>query len=323
MKKKSKLNFVIRTILFLVLASYLVGQIKVTAEAKETARVGSHSPNFTLSNLDGKEVKLSDYKGKVVFLNFWATWCRPCRYEMPFMENLKSEMNGYDFVILAVSVDRAKTEKIKEFIKNNGYTFEVFHDSSRELHKIYQHQNQGIPTTYIIDKDGIIIEVSVGAEKWNSKERLSQFKALSPKSKTKEKSTNKEKIEGKSDKTNTKKDNDIVSKASASDFVGHWINRDPNTRGITRVKIRAQGKNIYVHMWGRCHPYDCDWDEETTNISDALDGKIELKWNHGFAVRNQELYLLSESCLKLIGYTHFTDNSGRSDYDSVYYFIKQ
>jgi hypothetical protein len=75
-------------------------------------------------------------------------------------------------------------------------------------------------------------------------------------------------------------------------------------------------------MWGKCHPTDCDWGIETTDISDASDGTLNLVWDPGFAIRTQDLILLLDGRLKVITFTHFTDNSGRLDYESTGYFIK-
>jgi len=106
-------------------------------------------------------------------------------------------------------------------------------------------------------------------------------------------------------------------------FVGSWRNEDANTSGITRTQIRSQSNTFLVHMWGACHPTDCDWGEETTALSDIDDGILSLTWYQGFAIRTQELSITSDGRLRVWDHTHFIDGSGRSDYDSLDYFVRE
>jgi len=138
--------------------------------------VGTPAPDFTLTSIDGTSVTLSDYQGQVVLLNFWASWCPPCRSEMPSMESLHRTIGNEDFVIIAVSIDGGGTDKVREFITENGYTFETLHDKNQAVADPYG--IEAIPTSYIIDKNGTIVEISRGAENWNSQMRLSQFREL-------------------------------------------------------------------------------------------------------------------------------------------------
>jgi len=167
----------------LVLAAALVyGATVPTAHAGDSLRAGDAAPEFTISTLDGETVSLSDYRGKVVFLNFWASWCPPCRAEMPSIESLKTEMADCDFVILAVSVDSGNQEKIvkkvQSYINDNGFTFEVLIDNEMTLARNYGVTS--VPTTFILDEKGVIVEVSRGAEYWDDSARLAQFRNLSP-----------------------------------------------------------------------------------------------------------------------------------------------
>ena len=109
---------------------------------------------------------------------------------------------------------------------------------------------------------------------------------------------------------------------SENNFYGNWVNEDTNTNSITKIDIQKIGDIIEVHMWGKCDPTDCDWGIETTNISDAVDGTLNLTWEPGYAIKTQELILLSDGRLEVITFTHFTDNSGRPDFESTGYFIK-
>jgi len=94
-------------------------------------------------------------------------------------------------------------------------------------------------------------------------------------------------------------------------FVGTWKSEDPETSGITRVEIRIDQDTIFVHMWGKCQPTDCDWGEKTTSISDAVDGTIELTWHQERCVRQQELSILSDGQLQICEHTYFTDGSSQ------------
>lgn len=141
------------------------------------AAVGFKAPDFSLMDLDGNPVSLSDYRGKVVLLNIWATYCGPCRKEMPSLDGLMKEMADYGFVILAISIDPGKSEDVREFMEENGYAFKVLHDPKKKISARYYFT--GIPTTYIIDMNGIIVDKAVGSEDWERKDRIDQLKALS------------------------------------------------------------------------------------------------------------------------------------------------
>ncbi len=141
------------------------------------ASVGLKAPDFTLKDLDGNSVRLSDYKGNVILLNLWATYCGPCRTEMPSLNGLMKKMADYKFVILTISIDPGKGEKVRRFMEKNGYALKVLHDPKKEISALYYFT--GIPTTYIIDMNGIIVDKAIGSEDWESGYRIDQLKALS------------------------------------------------------------------------------------------------------------------------------------------------
>ena len=114
------------------------------------------------------------------------------------------------------------------------------------------------------------------------------------------------------------------------DFVGYWVNEDTNTNSITKVDIQESNNLLEIYMWGKCHPTDCDWaamnnpeGPATTTVDDANDGVLNIVWYPDFAIETQDLILLSDGRLKVKTFTHFTDNSGRLDYESTEYFIKE
>lgn len=122
----------------------------------EEAVKGNEAIDFTLKDPDGKEISLSDYKGKKVFLNFWATWCNPCKKEMPEME--KIHQTYPDTVVLAVNIDSEKD--IKGFMKNLDLTFPTVLDIDGEVNKKYNVVS--IPTSFFINEKGVIEKKVVG-----------------------------------------------------------------------------------------------------------------------------------------------------------------
>jgi cytochrome c biogenesis protein CcmG/thiol:disulfide interchange protein DsbE len=131
--------------------------------------VGSDAPALSAVTLDGtKRTKtLADYKGKVVVLNVWATWCEPCRVEMPSLEKLHEEFGPQGLSVVAVSVDDAGTEsRIRDFVKEYKLSFEILHDPSRTTTANYQ--VTGFPETFVIARDGTIRKKVIGAADWSS-----------------------------------------------------------------------------------------------------------------------------------------------------------
>ena len=113
--------------------------------------------NFTLTDLNGKSWTLKDLRGKVVLLNFWATWCPPCRKEMPDLEALYRRLKPQGFVILGISDEEAA--KIEPFINQQGITYPVLLDPGRKVNELFQ--IQGIPKTFVYDREGKIVAQSI------------------------------------------------------------------------------------------------------------------------------------------------------------------
>lgn len=133
-------------------------------------------PDFTVKGLSGKTFSSSSLKGTVTLLNFWATWCPPCRKEMPSIENLYKKMEGYDFRIVAVSASEKKSD-VKKFIDAQKYTFPIYLDEKNSISSTLA--SQGIPTTYILDKNGLVIAGLVGARDYDDPQLIEIFKELS------------------------------------------------------------------------------------------------------------------------------------------------
>ncbi|GAA0134365.1 redoxin domain-containing protein [Paenibacillus sp. YSY-4.3] len=130
-------------------------------------KIGYRAPNFTLHNLDGYEVKLSDYRGKTVLLNFWASWCPPCRLEMPHMEKFYAKYADKDAVVLAVNMTHLEEgkENVKSFFEDFGLTFP--HALDETGHVTDQYQVIAYPTTYVLDSKGVITQRFQGAIDYN------------------------------------------------------------------------------------------------------------------------------------------------------------
>jgi peroxiredoxin len=131
--------------------------------------------DFKLSDLNGNMIRLSDFKGKIVFLNFWTTWCPECRYEMPLMQNLYTHFKDKDFAMVAINMNEPAFV-VKKYFKDNKLTFTALLDTINELGAPFG--IRGIPTTYIIDRDGGIIGKAVGSRRWDSRKSIALFERL-------------------------------------------------------------------------------------------------------------------------------------------------
>ena len=131
--------------------------------------------DFSLLDLYGKKVILSDFKGKIVFLNFWATWCPSCREEMPSMQRLYTRFKDKDFTMVAVSMNEPASV-VKKFFKDYNLTFASLLDSKGEIGA--QFGVRAIPMTFILDRDGGIIGKAFGPRKWDSEKSIDLFEHL-------------------------------------------------------------------------------------------------------------------------------------------------
>lgn len=137
---------------------------KVVPNLEPMKEVGP-TPDFSVPSLDGKKISLKDFRGKVVFLNFWATWCVPCREEMPAMEKLYQEFKDKNFVVLAINVKDRKTEALK-FVKELKLTYPIAFDPEGEVGLLYG--AWGLPTTYLIGPKGEGLARAWGPAEWYS-----------------------------------------------------------------------------------------------------------------------------------------------------------
>lgn len=153
------------------LALVIAGYAGVTALRYDldTVGVGSRAPDFSARTLDASPAtkSLESYAGSVVLLNVWATWCGPCRVEMPSIQALHEAYDARGLKVVAVSVDGAGTEEqIRSFADSLGLTFELLHDSAGSIQRVYR--TSAVPETVVIGRDGIIRKRVVGAVHWDS-----------------------------------------------------------------------------------------------------------------------------------------------------------
>ena len=134
------------------------------------------APDFTLPGLNGELIRLSDFKGNVILVNVWATWCPPCVYEMPSMEKLHQQFKSENFKILAVSIDSPGAKAVAPFMKKHNLTFEALIDPAGTIQTAYG--INAIPQSFIIDKQGNIIKKIIGPIDWATPEIFRFFRDL-------------------------------------------------------------------------------------------------------------------------------------------------
>jgi len=141
-------------------------------------RAGRQAGDFKLPDLQGKSVSLSEFRGKVVLLNFWATWCGACRSEIPSLERLYKNLRRDSFVVLTVNIDQRGSQAVQTFLKRNGYELPVLLDQHNEVSSEYS--VSGIPATFIIDPTGEIVWDCAGGIDWSNEDLLAAIEKLIP-----------------------------------------------------------------------------------------------------------------------------------------------
>ena len=127
---------------------------------------GSKAPDFTLNDISGNKVSLFTFNGNVVILNFWATWCGPCKAEMPSLNNLYLELRNKGLDVVAISID-ATEKPVLSFVSQKKLAFPVLMDKNKEVY-FDSYAGMGLPETFIIDRKGILIEKLMGEQEWDS-----------------------------------------------------------------------------------------------------------------------------------------------------------
>ncbi len=148
-------------------ARFVLAEDPVAALSLIRPRPAKEAPDFQARTPDDHLLRLADYKGKVVFLNFWATWCEPCREEMPGMERLHRAYKDRGLVVLAVSLDSQGASVVNPFVRKLGLTFPVALDPKMAVRERYG--VWAVPSTFIIDRAGKRVLFANGSREWDSK----------------------------------------------------------------------------------------------------------------------------------------------------------
>ncbi len=146
-------------VLAVVLAALVFAVYSSLNKNPATVKVGDEAPNFSLQQLDGEPVKLSDLRGKAVLLNFWGSWCKPCKSEMPAIEKIYQKNKDKGFVVVGVNIGESPIV-VKQFAEQVGVTFPLWLDQKREITQLYK--IGPIPTSFFIDRNGKVADYFIG-----------------------------------------------------------------------------------------------------------------------------------------------------------------
>lgn len=166
-------------ILFCCFAALAAGCSKDTASQKRGGKAPaekSQAPDISVVSLDNQQLTLSSLQGKVVLLNFWATWCPPCREEIPSMMKLNAFMAGKPFQMVCVSVDEGGKGAVESYFKNSGFSLPAYVDATGQAARTYG--ITGVPETFVIDKNGVIQKKIIGGLDWSSPEVIAYLENL-------------------------------------------------------------------------------------------------------------------------------------------------
>jgi cytochrome c biogenesis protein CcmG, thiol:disulfide interchange protein DsbE len=166
-------------VVVLILGGGLLAATRYLGDELFPVTVGSKAPEFHATTIDGvpRTKTLDSYKGEIVLLNVWATWCLPCRTEMPSIQSLHDRFAARGLKVVAISVDKAgATESIRQFRDQYGLTFEILQDPTGNIQRDYQ--TTGVPETFVIGRDGLIRRKVIAADNWDSPANRALFAQL-------------------------------------------------------------------------------------------------------------------------------------------------
>jgi peroxiredoxin len=167
-----------RILMFLACAALPAGAMGDPASTLDLIKPNrqQQAKDFNVAALEGGKLRLADLKGKVVFLNLWATWCGPCMEEMPAMERLWQRYKDQGLVVIALSMDSAGAKVVKPFIEQAKYTYRVALDPKMEIAELYG--ARAVPSTFIIDRSGTLRAIALGPRDWAGRASFAYFDAL-------------------------------------------------------------------------------------------------------------------------------------------------
>jgi len=152
--------------LFLIPSQVLANPSLLEKAGIVAPKTSKAAPDFKLRSIQGKITQLSDFKGKIVLINFWATWCSACIEEMGSMQNMYGNLKNQDVEIIAISIDRWNEDRIVEYADKNKLNFHILRDPDQKVRK--QYYVMGLPTSYLLDGEGKIRGYASGARTWDS-----------------------------------------------------------------------------------------------------------------------------------------------------------
>jgi len=158
------------------LAALLITGLAFTGDIAPVG-VGKAAPNFTATDIySGDTTDLAAYRGEVVLLNIWATWCLPCEQEMPSMQRLYEELSPTGLKVVAVSIDTGDPAAVREWVETRKLTFPVWHDPSGRIERLYQ--TTGVPESFVVDRHGVVVKKIIGAAEWDHPAQQALIKRL-------------------------------------------------------------------------------------------------------------------------------------------------
>jgi len=157
-----------------LLIACLAGFLALSAGASSSL-TGQEAPDFALKSATGKNMRLSEYRGDVVMINFWATWCGPCRQEMPLLDDLYSRYERVGFKLLGVNIDD-DSRRAMQMVEELGVTFPVLFDESKDVSRLYQ--VEAMPVTVLVDRAGTVRHVHHGYKPGYEQKYLTQIRSL-------------------------------------------------------------------------------------------------------------------------------------------------
>ena len=161
----------------IVLGGLALGVWALMQYGPAAVQPGSRAPDFRALDINsGDSVSLSDYRGRVTLVNIWATWCGPCREEMPSMQQAFAELKDRGFAIAAVSIDESSVDDVRGFQREFGLTFDILHDRTGQIQQLYQ--TTGVPESFLLDRDGVIVKRLIGIHNWASPANIAQIERL-------------------------------------------------------------------------------------------------------------------------------------------------
>ena len=159
-----------------IVAALAFGYVHLPGQKGMGPQKGAEAPPFSLTSLEGGEVDLSFYRGSVVVLNFWATWCAPCVAEMPSLERLHRSLGPEGLAVVTVSTDEDQ-QVVSDFVAEHGLTLPVLLDPGGRTAASAYH-TASFPATFVLDRQGVLLAHYVGPAEWHTEKALAHFRGL-------------------------------------------------------------------------------------------------------------------------------------------------